>query len=185
MADCSIYAPPARLFAGDSWAWEIADPADYPSAAYVLAYALAPEAGGARVEVEATAPNPVAVGFAVAAGDTAALAPGRWRWVLLATDAVHDTRAAFASGAFEVLPDPLAATAADTRSAARRILDAIDATIEGKVTKDAQTYAIEGRSIARIPLPELIAARARYAAIVRREGGAGPIAYRPMRFADE
>ena len=27
MADRSIYAPPARLFAGDIWAWEIADPA--------------------------------------------------------------------------------------------------------------------------------------------------------------
>lgn len=52
---CSIYAPPARLYAGDSWAWEIPDPATYLSAAHVLTYALAPEAGGTLVEVEAGA----------------------------------------------------------------------------------------------------------------------------------
>jgi hypothetical protein len=184
MADrCSIYAPPSRLVAGDTWAWEIADPADYPSATYTLAYALAPEAGGAVVEVEAEAPSPVAVAFAVAAADTAALATGRWRWSLVATDPVLETRATIASGSFEVLPDPLAA--GDTRSPARRVLDAIEATIAGKVTKDAQTYAIEGRSISRSPLPELLAARDRYAAMVRREQGRGPIAYRPMRFRDD
>lgn len=173
----------SRLIAGDTWTWEILDPPDYPSAVYVLTYALAPEAGGAIVEVEAEAPSPIAVAFKVAAGETSGLAPGRWRWSLLATDPVFETRATVASGTFEVLPDPLAA--GDARSLARRVLDAIEATIAGKVTKDAQTYMIEGRSISRIPLPELMDARDRYAAIVRREQGRGPIAYRPMRFRDD
>ena len=146
MADRSIYAPPARLFAGDTWAWEIPDPADYPSAAYLLTYALAPEAGGAVVEVGAEAPWPIAVAFRLSAGETAGLAPGRWRWSLYAA-LRRDASGLVAIGTFEVLADPLAA--ADTRSPARRILEAIDATIEGKVTKDAQTYTIEGRSITR------------------------------------
>jgi hypothetical protein len=184
MADrSSIYAPPSRLISGDTWEWEIADPADYPSAVHVLTYALAPELGGAVVELEAEAPSPIAVAFRLAAADTADLAAGRWRWSLVATDPAIETRATIASGTFEVLPDPLAA--GDTRSPARRVLDAIEATIAGKVTKDAQTYVIEGRSISRIPLPELLAARDRYAAIVRREEGRGPVAYRPMRFCDD
>lgn len=183
MAVATPCAPPARLTAGDSWSWEIADPAEYPSAEFVLSYALAPAAGGAVVEVEAEAPSAVAVAFKLGASATASLAPGRWRWSLLAADAALDMREAIASGTFEVLADPLAS--GDTRTAARRILDAIDATIAGKVTKDAQSYAIEGRTISRIPLPDLMAARTRYAAIVRREGGRGPITYRPMRFRDD
>ncbi|TPE52598.1 hypothetical protein [Amaricoccus solimangrovi] len=183
MAVSTPCAPPARLTAGDSWVWEIADPADYPSAQFVLSYALAPLSGGAVVTIEAEAPSPVAVAFRFGATATASLAPGRWRWSLVAADLALDLRATLASGVLEVLADPLAS--GDTRTAARRILEAIDATIAGKVTKDAQSYAIEGRTISRIPLPELMAARTRYAAIVRREDGSGPISYRPMRFADD
>lgn len=183
MAVSTPCAPPARLTAGDSWSWEIADPADYPSAEFVLSYALAPVAGGAVVEIEAEAPSAIAVAFRLGATATAALAPGRWRWSLIAADLALDMRATIASGLLEVLADPLAT--GDTRTEARRILDAIDATVAGKVMKDAQSYAIEGRTISRIPLPELMAARARYAAIVRREEGRGPITYRPMRFRDD
>jgi hypothetical protein len=71
MADrCSIYPPPARLIAGDSRGWEIADSSDDPSASYALIYAFAAEAGGAvaEVEVEADAPSPIAVAFKVAHG---------------------------------------------------------------------------------------------------------------------
>ena len=118
LTDRTIYAPPARLTVGDTWAWEIADPADYHSAAHVLTYALAPELGGAVVEVGAEAPSPIALAFKVAAVDTADLAAGRWRWSLIATDPALETRATIASGTFEVLPDPLAA--GDTRSPARR-----------------------------------------------------------------
>lgn len=183
MAVSTPCAPPARLTAGDSWSWEIADPAEYPSAEFILSYALAPVAGGAVVAVEAEAPSPVAVAFRLGATATASLAPGRWRWSLFAADAALDLRETIASGVLEVLANPLAT--GDTRSPARRILDAIDATIAGKVTKDSQSYAIEGRTISRIPLPDLMAARTRYAAIVRREERRGPITYRRMRFADD
>jgi hypothetical protein len=63
MADRSLYVPPARLYSGDSWTWEIPEPSTYPSAGHVLTYALAPEAGGAPVTVEAEAPSPIAVAF--------------------------------------------------------------------------------------------------------------------------
>src|SRR6478735_6301365 len=109
MADRSIYAPPARLFAGDSWAWEIPDPATYPSAAHALTYALTPEAGGELVEVEAEAPSPIVVAFKVAPDVTAPLAPGRWRWSLMAAEVALEIRGVVAVGTFEVAADPLAA----------------------------------------------------------------------------
>lgn len=178
----SPFAPPAKLYAGDSWAWEIPDPSAYPSAAHLLTYAIAPTSGGAVVEIEAEAPG-IAVRFTLAAAATAALAPGAYRWALTAGDLADPSiRATVAAGIFEVLPDPLAGS--DTRSQARRILDAIEATIEGRATKDADQYSIEGRSISRTPIADLLRLRNLYSRIVRREAGRSPITFRKVRFAD-
>lgn len=184
MATRSSLAPPARLYAGDSWAWEIPDSVAYPSAEFLLRYALAPERGGAPILVEPAALGTL-LAFAVPATATASLAPGRWRWTLAASDlAIEGARATIEAGEFEVLPDPMAALGGDARSQARRILDAIEATIEGRATKDAAQYTIEGRSITRTPLPELLKARDVYRRMVRRESGASPIEWRKVRFSD-
>ena len=58
--------------------------------------------GGADVEVEAEAPTPIAVAFKIAAGDTADLPAGRWRWSLIATDPALENTATITSGTLEV-----------------------------------------------------------------------------------
>ena len=184
MADRSIYAPPARLFAGDSWAWEIADPAAYPSAAHVLTYALTPEAGGALVEVEAEAPSP---------SRSPSRSPRRHR------RACPRPLALVADGDRPGPRNPRGCRDRDFRGpgrsarprpptpARRRAAFSTRSTRRSRARSrrtPRPTRSRAGRS-PRIPLPELMAARDRYAAIVRREDGAGPIAYRPMRFADD
>lgn len=62
---------------------------------------------------------------------------------------------------------------ADLRSQVKRTLDAIDAMIEGRASKDVQEYTIQtgsgSRSLKHFSAPELIQLRSHYAALYRNE----------------
>lgn len=75
------------------------------------------------------------------------------------------------SGLVELLPNPAAVTTSDLRTHARIVLDAIEAVIEGRASKDQEEYTIGARSLKRTPIKELLALRDRYKAEVRREDG--------------
>lgn len=171
---------PDTLTAGDAWAWK-ADgfAAVYPAPDYSLAYHLAPRHGGGAIVVPAV---PVADGFlvTVAAAATSAAAPGPWAWSLKVTRAADGASVTVATGAVEIRPD--AATGADTRTQARRFLDAINAVLEGRATKDVEAYTIEGRSLTRVPFMELRVTRARLLREVAAEEGRGGLRYSKVRF---
>jgi hypothetical protein len=57
----------------------------------------------------------------------------------------------------------------DTRTHARKVLDAIEAVIEGRATKDQYEYQIQGRMLRLTPLPDLIKFRQLYKAEMQRE----------------
>ena len=46
----------------------------------------------------------------------------------------------------------------------RRVIDAIEAVIERRATKDQKSYSIDGRSLERTPIDELLLLRDRYRA---------------------
>lgn len=94
--------------------------------------------------------------------------PGRYWWVLRATDGVSIEDVA--DGSVEIAPN-LALTNApyDGRSHARKVLDAIEAVIEGRATRDQQSYSINNRSLQRTPLADLLTFRAKYRAEVAKE----------------
>jgi hypothetical protein len=152
----SLHSPiPAQLTAGDDWAFTFASlAASWPAPAYALALALAPAAGGPGL------------------GVPGAFEDGAWAARVVA--AADGARQTVARGGFELLPDPLASDA-DRRSDAERILAAIEARIEGRISKDADSYSIEGRSISRMPMEQLLRLRGIYQREVaadraRREG---------------
>lgn len=62
-----------------------------------------------------------------------------------------------------------AETSFDGRSNAQKILDAIDAMVQGKASLDQQSYVIGNRQLARIPIPDLILLRDKYQRIVNQE----------------
>jgi hypothetical protein len=69
-----------------------------------------------------------------------------------------------------VLPDPASQGAGqDPRSHARKTLDAIEAVVEGRATKDQQAYTIGGRSLQRMPIKDLMYFRGVYRAEVYAE----------------
>lgn len=158
---------PARVTAGDLWSWRIDALADtYPSPDYALLYAIKPRSTDAPTTALATSD---ADGWlvAIAAVTTANLAAGTYDWTLFATRASDGARQSIDCGVIEVAPNPTAT--GDTRSAARRHLDAINAVIEGRITKDVESYSIEGRALTRTPLADLHRLRARYLAEVQAE----------------
>jgi hypothetical protein len=169
---------PARVTAGDSLLWQRSDiAADYPPGeGYSLTYRFAPVAGGDPASADATDEDGVWQ-VAVPAQTTEAWAAGEWRWAAAVSKA--GGRVVVDQGSFVVDPDPLAAEAPDRRSHARKVLDAIEATIEGRATSSQLKHTFEdGRSIEHMPHSELIAMRTKYVALVRREerraSGKGP-----------
>lgn len=173
---------PARLSAGDFWTWR-ADifAGAYPGTDYGLTYSLAPRQGGTATDLAASWDGD---GWLVSASGatTASLAPGSYAWSLLVTRTTDSAQVTICTGTTEVL----AAAGADQRSYARRLLEAIEARLEGRATKDVDAYSIEGRSLTRIPFAELRATRARLLREVAAEdraarGQAGMITYSRAR----
>lgn len=72
------------------------------------------------------------------------------------------------SGRFTVLPD-FASTALDPRSHAELMLSKIESLLEGRADKDVSNYAINGRSLTKLTIDELMSWRGRYRAEVRAE----------------
>lgn len=162
-------AEPQKLTAGDRWAWSRADLAEAwpPADGWALTYHFAPLEGGAPRMVQASP----AFEIDMAPAATALFAPGRWFFAITVTSATD--RRTVGEGWLDVAADPASVTAPDQRSRAQRILAAIEATLEKRASADADAFTIEGRSISRTPMADLLKARARFAEEVRRElGGA-------------
>lgn len=173
---------PAALVAGDTWRWsDAAAFASHPPPEWTLRYVLRPVGGGAAITIQAAAVDGCYT-LTHPATLTATVPPGAFEWTALAYADPGDDRAWLASGRVTILPDPATATGS-LRSAAERILEAISATLEGRATKDADSYSIEGRSITRTPLPDLLRLQAVYERRVaaERNPNASPIQYRRVK----
>lgn len=81
-----------------------------------------------------------------------------------------------ASGQIEIRPSFASLQKHDFRSHARIVLDNIQAVLQKTATLEQKSYSIDGRSLEKIPLPELLALRDVYRAEVRAEDAAGRVA---------
>ncbi|MEM8849241.1 MAG: hypothetical protein AAGE03_04315, partial [Pseudomonadota bacterium] len=146
-----------------------------------VAVVFRPAGGGLGYEVSAVAGG-VGYNFTAGASETGALTPGEWVWSLIATHRTADQRERLDIGRVTILPDPTGVT--DTRTANERILASINAALEGRATKDADSYTIEGRSIARTPIPDLLRLQAVYERRVSAERNPGNpfLSFRRVRF---
>lgn len=95
---------------------------------------------------------------------TAGWTVGDYTWAKIATSGTE--REALDNGTLEILADPTTASSGDVRTHARITLDAIEAVIETRATKDQDSYTINGRSLNRTPIPDLLLMRDRYKALV-------------------
>lgn len=160
---------PAQFTAGDRITWKRTDlGADYAPASYSLKYSARLENSGAT-EIEITTSESgsdyiVEVGQSTSASYKA----GVYHWQAYITRTSDSERITIDSGTWEIQPNR-DTTASDPRNHVKRVLDSIEAVIEGRATKDQENYSIQGRSLSRTPIPDLLVLRDRYKAEYVRE----------------
>jgi hypothetical protein len=140
---------PAKLTAGDTWAFTFSH-ADYSAPTWSASIYFE---NAAATFSETATDSGSDHAFSVAAATTADKLAGRYRWSIRVTDGTDSYTVE--TGWVDVLTDPAAAGTHDPRSDARKLLDALNATLLGRATSDQLAMSINGRSISRTPLPEL------------------------------
>lgn len=154
---------PAQLIAGDTWEWT-RDLTDYPRTTWTATYYF--ENKDKTFNVAGTGSTSVH-SFSIAAATTAGYPAGRYKYRLRVTDGT--TVKSIEEGWVDVETDPAAAGTRDVRSDARKMLDALNATLVGKATNDQLAMSIQGRSLSRMQPSELMNWRDRLRAEVRAE----------------
>lgn len=157
---------PAKITRGDSTKWTRGFSEYLPTDSWVLTYYFANAAN--RHSIQATDNGDGSFLVTVATTDTLRFIKGTWIWQAVVTKASE--RITLDTGQFEVV-DGLATAAGgiDTRTWARRTLDAVEATLEGRASNDHLSVSINGRSISKMSPLELMDWRDRLRSEVRVE----------------
>lgn len=157
---------PQQIRAGDTARWR-RNLGNYPADdGWQLTYAVV---GPTAVHSVAATPDGAAHKVEVLASASAAWEPGIYRVQEYVAKGVD--RYTLSVVSLRVLPDLAASNGLDTRTHARKVLDAIEAWLERKAPT-AASFQYEGRRLENYPLPELLALRDRYRAEVRSEDAA-------------
>lgn len=176
---------PKQLRAGVTWEWTREDLTDYPASTWTLKYWFKKTgSSGANFSITATADGN-SFDVTVLAATTATYTAGDYTWVALVTSGA-ETREVD-KGTLELLSRYDAAANLDDRTHAAKVLDAIEAVIEGRASLDQKSYTIGTRSLERMPLPDLLKFRDTYrgevyaeeqAEAVRNGKGSGQVVVR-------
>lgn len=146
---------PSSVYAGDTVTWT-KSLTDYPAPTYTLAYALVRDGGSISITASASGADHL---VSVSAATSAAWVPGTYQWTAYVTSG--SARYTVETGEIVIKPNP-AAGGYDTRSYARRMLDAIEALLEGRATSDVSSYSIGGRSLSKMSALELVQWREKF-----------------------
>lgn len=155
---------PVEFTAGDTVKWKIALP-HYPADdGWTLKYSFR----GPEVHDVTAVADGADHSVTIAKTLSITFAAGNYWWEAYASKAAERFKARF--GQLKVLVNlETVDEVFDNRTHVKKTLDALEALIEGKATRDQMSYSIEGRTISRFSLSELYDARARYAALYRLE----------------
>ena len=143
---------PTSFVAGDTLRFTISV-ADYPAPTWDLTFYAESGAGSFS---QASVDDGTSHSFTIPASTTAGIATGRYFWRIRATDGTIVETVADLEGWIEAHVNPAAPGNRDMRSQARKLLDAVQATLENRATDGQLAMSIAGRSISRIPLKELL-----------------------------
>jgi hypothetical protein len=162
---------PSKIRSGDSITWQ-KELTDYPASAWTLTYTLINSTH--KVTITATNSSNKHL-VTVSAITSAAYTAGFYDWVAAVSNGTD--RYTVGTGRIEIQPNLSIATTFDTRSHARKMLEAIDAVLLTRATADQLDLldmSIETRNIKRDP-EKLLAMRDRFQAMVNSETAAEKI----------
>ena len=160
---------PRVIVSGDRVQWKRTDlGTDYPNSAYSLKYSSRLEGTGSTTVDVASADSGDDFLMTITSSASASISTGVYHWQLYVIRDSDSERLTLDAGTWEVKPN-LDANTADPRSHAKIVLEAVEAVIEGRASKDQESYSIAGRSLSRTSIPDLLELRNHYRSIVIRE----------------
>jgi len=155
---------PSQVTAGDTVQWT-KTVSDYPASdGWILTYALLSEKNKINITGSASGQDHA---ISVSASTSEDWIPGTYQWQSYVTNGSE--RHNVGSGTLKVLANFAAKSASDQRSWAKRTLDNIEAVIEQRATMDQMEYTIEGRSLKRMSISDLLTFRDRFKALYQQE----------------
>ena len=175
------YTEPSEIVSGDFLTWKIQN-SDYPADLYAISYRLVGSSGVLTVtSVADGSDHLVEVAGTSSVGPPAVVGTDAWvagfySWTKFATEIATSRRTTLGTGKLTVLADPSTQTATDTRSHAVKVLAAIEAVLEGTASKEQSEQSIDGKSLKRRSIDELLKLRSHYKAEVAAEESAAAAA---------
>ena len=172
--------PPAKVTAGDRVDFTV-DPGEFTSAeGYSPVFVFRSDDGTQRVSVAGTDyQSAFRITISSAVTRTWTACSGQFSVFAEASDGTD--RRTLLTGRWQVLPDPASTDTSDRRTLNRRILDAINAKIEGRASSDIASISIAGQSLSMVSGLELIRMQSIYQARVRDEEAAADSSGRSAR----
>lgn len=160
---------PLKIVVGDFLQWKKSSlAATYPPELYSANY-VARVAAGNSGEIQLPAIERTGYYlFTVDSATTAAFTPGFYHWQLEITQTSSGNRVVVERGEFEAIAD-LDNNGADPRTHAEIMLDKIEGLLIGRADKDVSSYSIQGRSIAKMSIVDLLQWRDYYRKEVTKE----------------
>ena len=160
---------PIELTVGDTWKWTRSC-AELPPGTWTLAYHFKNATGTFSVSGGEITASGADFSVSVPAATTSGRAAGRYAWAAYASSGAD--RYLMAEGEVVLLPNFAAGGALETRTTARRMLDAIEAYLADPNNLAAARYSIGNRSLDRWPLTDLMDLRSRLRFETMSESGA-------------
>lgn len=159
---------PAEIVVGDYLQWKRSDlVSDYPTNLYTLNYIGRIAQGGNEINITATGETDYYL-VQVSSTVTAEYTPGDYHWQAEIVRNSDSARHVISRGHSIVIPD-LDVNNADPRSHAEVMLSKIESLLSGKADSDVSNYSIQGRSLTKMSLAELMEAREAYDGLVKAE----------------
>lgn len=157
---------PTSLVVGDYIQWKRSDlTTDYPTDEYTATYVARVTGGGAsEIQIAGTASNGAYL-FTADSTATAGYDAGYYHWQLEIVRNSDSNRIVVDRGAFDILVD-LDVNNSDPRIHAEKMLTKIESLLEGRADSDVSNYSIQGRSLTKLSIDELIKWRDYYNAEV-------------------
>lgn len=147
---------PLKVVVGDFIQWKKTALAEtYPPASYSAEYVARVTAGGSgEIKLAATERTDYYL-FKVESTTSASFEVGYYHWQLEVTQTSTGNRIVVERGEFEAIAD-LDNNGADPRSHADIMVDKIESLLEGRADKDVSSYSIQGRSISKMSISDLL-----------------------------
>ena len=161
---------PETIVVGDFIQWKRSDLVqDYPVATHSATYVARITGGGANeITLVANESNPSYYLFTVDSNTSEDFVPGYYHWQLEITQTSTGNRIVVATGAFTAIPD-LDVNQSDQRTHAEIMLAKIQTILEGRADSDVSSYSIQGRSLAKMSISDLLSWRDYYRREVLKE----------------